>query len=528
MASIVIKGKSVTVDDEFLNLPRDQQDAVVDDIASDMEARGDFDGGQAGSDATMMDRLKEKASAITAETKKPFRDSYIGQGLSGVNEGIANAMSLPATLGNTLLSVGPAVANATLGTDFKNADYLPDPGKPARELMEMSGAIGPESDDAGKKIVRRIGQEVGAALPFGITRPVATLASAVGSGTGAAIAQQVAPDNEYAELGGQLVGGLGAGGIAHKASVASKVAMPSAPTSAEIKEIAQKAYAVASGAEISANATPKLQQALSKVLSDEGLILPNGKLAGSADVKAAMRMVDAFSGHPMSFTQFQRLEEKLQDVVMSKRAGESRIGKLLLNQLDSYFEGLPQSAFSKGVGQDVKAGYFGGKESWAHYKRTSAIEKAIRDAELDKKGFSAGLKDRFRLILKSERKSIGFLPEDLRAMRDFIDGGSLETMMEWLSGFRGLPGAVAGGVTSGPIGAVGIPLAGMGAKAAINSGARSKAATLRAQVAGGRGNTLSIRKAASPEPDVPLAAAIYSNDNEKFRGNTLRRLNALN
>ena len=158
-------------------------------------------------DPKMPAELRQQIDAINAKTREPFRDSFSSEALSGINEGIGNALSLPATLGNAVLSVGPAIVNTLAGTDFKGADYLPDPGKPAMELMKMSGAIKPPRADLGSKVVRRVGQEVGAALPFGMTRPVATIAAAIGSGLGAATAQQVDPDNPWLELAGQFGGG---------------------------------------------------------------------------------------------------------------------------------------------------------------------------------------------------------------------------------------------------------------------------------------------------------------------------------
>ena len=62
MASITINGKTVTVDDEFLNLPRDQQDAVVEDIAADMEARGETSSAKPNG----MDLLREKMPELRA------------------------------------------------------------------------------------------------------------------------------------------------------------------------------------------------------------------------------------------------------------------------------------------------------------------------------------------------------------------------------------------------------------------------------------------------------------------------------
>lgn len=94
-------------------------------------------------------------------------------------------------------------------------------------LLEPFRAGIPEPQTAGERMSRRIGEEVGAsvtgapllaAAPVARANPVAAAlaegASALGSGTGAAIANEVAPDSATAEilaaLAGGVTGGMGA------------------------------------------------------------------------------------------------------------------------------------------------------------------------------------------------------------------------------------------------------------------------------------------------------------------------------
>lgn len=149
---------------------------------------------------------------------------WIGQGLSGVNEGLGNALMLPNIAEVGLRSIGPAIGNA-LGGDFAypQESYLPNVGATYMDLANNLGAIRPETEDAGDQISRRLGQELGASIPFilagggAASNPARQIASelgiAAGSGLGAGVAQQVAPDNAIAEMLGQAVGGLGAAGL---------------------------------------------------------------------------------------------------------------------------------------------------------------------------------------------------------------------------------------------------------------------------------------------------------------------------
>lgn len=165
----------------------------------------------------------EKAAPMQPQAPMTEPD-WIGQGLSGVNEGLGNALMLPNIAEVGLRSIGPAIGNA-LGGDFAypQESYLPNVGATYMDLANNLGAIRPETEDAGDQISRRLGQELGASIPFilagggAASNPARQIASelgiAAGSGLGAGVAQQVAPDNAVAEMLGQVAGGLGAAGL---------------------------------------------------------------------------------------------------------------------------------------------------------------------------------------------------------------------------------------------------------------------------------------------------------------------------
>lgn len=261
---------------------------------------------------------------------------------------------------------------------------------------------------------------------------------------------------------------------------AGKSAIPSA---SEIKTVAQAAYKQAEGSQIAPTATPSIVGALRSVLDKEGLIRPDGKLASTfKQVRTAMKDAEAYDGKPMTFEQFQRLEEALQAVAGSKVKGEARIGEMLLDELDKSFANLADDAFSKGSGAAAKAGYAGGKEGWALYSKLRRIEKAVSDAELAKGGLTEGLRSKFRTILKSERESRGFSKDELLMMRQFVMGGKVEKITEWMTGLRGM---LAGGVGGGVLGAMALPVAGAALKKLGGGNATKTANQLRASIASG-------------------------------------------
>lgn len=301
------------------------------------------------------------------------------------------------------------------------------------------------------------------------------------------------------------------------------------PTAAEIKTVSQAAYGQAKGSQIAPASSTGIVDSLTAVLNKEGLIRPDGKLASTFPaVRTAMKDFAAYKDKPMTFEQFQRLEEGLQTVAASKNKGEARIGEMLLDELDKTFAALPDTAFAKGSGAAAKAGYAGGKEGWALYSKLKRVEKAIADAELNTKGgFAEGLRSEFKTILKSDRKSRGFTDAELKMMRQFVMGGKLDAVTSWLSGLRGL---VAGGLSGGVIGAMAVPMAGAAAKGLSGAGAKKAAVNLRAKIA--QGNTLSTSGAAngntlSPSalpPTLGTRALIEGNAERVAEGAALRNL----
>jgi hypothetical protein len=157
--------------------------------------------------------------------RESFGASYPGQAISGANEGIAELLGAPVDIASQLINLGVGGANAAFGTDIPT---VKDPMLGSGTFKAMMGpAISPPSEDPGKQVVRRVGQEFGAAaIPaLGVAgraaRPLRVLggeaALTAGSGAGAAAAEQIAPDNPWAELLGQVGGALGVSGATRAA-----------------------------------------------------------------------------------------------------------------------------------------------------------------------------------------------------------------------------------------------------------------------------------------------------------------------
>lgn len=178
-----------------------------------------------------------RTARTNGERPETYADSHFAQLMSGINEGIGFLAGAPADIDAGVKNLGIWGLNAAFPPQQTLADQIagiqPRPRfKPIvdpmfgsamlNRLMADIGAIKPETDDPTKQFVRRGGQEIGASIipTMGVmsraARPVAAALKeftlAAGAGIGAAAADQLAPDNPWAELVGQILGTLSAEG----------------------------------------------------------------------------------------------------------------------------------------------------------------------------------------------------------------------------------------------------------------------------------------------------------------------------
>lgn len=157
---------------------------------------------------------------VTEVAPQPEREGLFPQFASGMTEGAANLLSVPNSLEMGLRSIGPAIGNA-MGGDFSypQESVLPDMGQSLRNFAGNTGAMTAPSQDMGGRIVRRVGQEIGAniipmagsasragSVAQALAQGGAELGLTTASGLGAGVANEAFPDNPIADMVGQGLG----------------------------------------------------------------------------------------------------------------------------------------------------------------------------------------------------------------------------------------------------------------------------------------------------------------------------------
>lgn len=301
--------------------------------------------------ATMAGQAKSKGIAVPVGIPSPsnlpgnYRSSALGQGMSGVNEGIANTMGFPVDAATAAINLVPRGLNAAANTNlptienpFLGSDWL-------KQNMQGWGIYG-QSQDPNAQSARRVGQSVGAAaVPVAgvgsTTAAVKSLLAGLGGGVGAASANRVFPGSPIADFAGDLVGSLGTGGaiVAGSRRAAQNQIESAIPTVDQLKEQAGQLYRQAEARGITADPTmtQNLSDNIRQVLQQDGRISPTGRISDVyPKAKEAVQLVDDYAGNTMNPTQLQTVRGVMADGLSSVDPNERRIARNLTETFDGW------------------------------------------------------------------------------------------------------------------------------------------------------------------------------------------------
>lgn len=384
-----------------------------------------------------------------------------------------------AEIGGGLVSVGPGKALQAGGAAIKQGQkFLPrlaQSFKTALPSAGVAGLYGAGATDGGFED-RGIGAAVGTVLGAGIgtSAPYAIAGIQKVANATMRTLQRVPVVGKAAEL-------LNAQ-ARYQGSL--EKAIKQAPAAQAIKRQSSAIFD-----EISASDSVLTPQAIRDLTVRVGKTMQGAHMKPRFD-KGAQSILDELtdlSQGPAHISELHTVREQAQALMSN---GES-VGRddfflqTVVRQIDGFFGKLKPSDLVGKSGNEKGNEVLRGISLWGRYKRTQTLERVIEKAGRAKGGFATGLRSQFVKILDSKAKSRGFHAEDLAAMQKFVDGGQLNSALEKLGSARGVMGAAAGGVATGPVGLVGLPVAGAMAKGALNQSARTTANALRAQIASG-------------------------------------------
>ena len=418
---------------------------------------------------------------------------------SAVNRGTINLIDMlgPDFINNALSVAGIKARVPTLGeqkiVQEATTGQFMEPGL-AKEAVRTGGEFVAPVGAAGSVIRGAAAQVPKLVAPTVAQRVVQTAAtpaipelgagalagagSEVGAETGGAIGEAVGGEEgrKTGEQIGRLTGGVlvpvGATlaketGKTLVSQSAKKLLSESAPTIEGLKKAARSVYndLENSGVSINSNSVRKLAGSLSQVAKQKGF---HGKIHPKVGVALNEFKTAAESGTDLKLSEIDNLRRIMGSAAKSLEPDEARIGVLLSNRVDDWLDNLNKANFSKAFNKDVGAKYKDARQLWRRVKKSEQLAEAFDKAQLQASGFENGIRTQFRSILNSKKNRKGFTPDELKAMKEVVQGTSLQNMAKLLGRFgfgegqasnmlMGYAGIAGGAAVGGPVGAVVVP-----------------------------------------------------------------------
>lgn len=433
---------------------------------------------------------------------KPRKTNLIEQGMSGVNEGVAQFLGAPVDAVTGALNLGVTGVNALAGTQIPKIENPVGGSGTMRALLDPTiSDVDPQS--SAQRIVRRVGQEVGFGVPASLTLAgtptaignmvraslpgymIGNTAGDVGAGIAGQIAEDIAPNSATAQIAATLLGGTGSAMLADRLMTRT----PKAPTRADVEARTNDLYGQVqnSGANLTPTAQADFESRLRQRFAAEG-----GDPLAYPKANAQLNVVG--DNPRQSIYGIEQARRRIRDKV-ARSPDEAAIGGDLMAEIDDYLKSLtPAQVASNSVDpQDVVGTLTKARQSAhqgiKHDEVADAIARAeSRTATTGTAGNSLNAQSQEirrlydkEVSLRKPQSSGGYTPDEIEAMRRIVFPGGTERMMQRigrfspttgnlqasLATFGGGGGLVGAAMTGNPMPALAaIPsLAGMGAQA---------------------------------------------------------------
>lgn len=423
----------------------------------------------------------------TQQPAPGFQESFAGQGISGVNEGMASALGLPVDLATAGMNLIPQGVNAVANT---NIPQIENPVLGSQWFKDQMGdwAIYDQTNDPSKQFVRRVGESVGAGvIPAGasssLSKALGVMIGSAGGGIGGATAQQIAPGNPYAEFAGEVAGGAIAGGTLMNIgrNRAQRQIEANIPTVDQLKDQAGNMYRQAEQRGVTADPTmtTQLRDNMAMTLRREGQLGPNGKItdADSATTKA-FNLIEQYAGQPMTPAEMNTVRTVISDGRKSMDPSDQRLAGVLLDEFDMWSQPLAPE-FAKA--RDISSRYLQAQDleearelagANASQFTGSGFENALRTQyrQLDRNTVRG--KDRFKPEVTEAIQNVSRgtpLSNAARALGRFAPTGPVSTMGSVFApaGIGAMVGGPTGAVVGGTLGTTGMIGRGVATKMGI-------------------------------------------------------------
>jgi hypothetical protein len=492
MPIIVVEGKEVEVDEGFMRLTPEQQNATVDEIASSINSSGTQSG--------LQDYEKMSAS-----------ENFVGQGmLMGFGDELTAAIGTPGRMVKQYMNDQPISMSKAYeeGHDFEQERI--------RQYKEESPIASTASEIGGSMF--GAGNLMKGGVSLLAKNPTVLKAAAEGGIYGGIYGAGTADRGERTEgaargaATGIAIGTVaqGAGNMIAKKIAANKAAKASIPVDALREQT---------------NAFYKQSEALGLKVSQKSMKHLAGNLkiaAGKTNDKLRPRIsgivddLDDLASGPMSLEDLDEFRQIVGDEYRRATKSEKRILQRMKGMIDSFSDNLS----AKDVTGDLKAIQFlkQGRELHTRTRKVEILEDLMdladvkAQGQLTQSGQANALRQKFsQLYTQIQKKKINtFSPEEVEIIREMASGNFTPKSVAWLKRLapKGPVSIAAGqfiGSFFGPAGQIGVPLLGHASAEIADNAAQMSAQKLRDAIASGASQSSPVASTL-PRRIIPPAA----------------------
>lgn len=425
---------------------------------------------------SMTEKIGRGLSSVARGAAVPLTGAAAGGALAGPAGAVAGSLALPAA---ELITKG---LNAVLPDKYD----IPSPTAQVEKGLTRLGFPQPETQteralQVGGSALGGVGGQVGA-----LGQLAQTAASPVARGVAQTLSQQparqvaaalpVGATSQYVaeETGSPLVGmatGIAAG---IPFAMGAKGTLQ-APTVQELKGQAGQQYKFAEdvGALFKQKPYNQFASNLEKTLTKEGLdkTLQPRVFAALERIKDSQNYAYFQKEKGVSLENMEILRRIGQAAGSSADASERRLASILVDNLDDFVEKAQPSQLIKGSSEAVSA-LTDARALWKRAKKTEIIDDLVSSAELraeanfSQSGMENALRRKLVNLADNPRALRTFNKEEQNAIKVAAKGGPVQNVLRFI-GKLAPTGIVSGGgsvglgyLAGGPIGAIGLPLAG--------------------------------------------------------------------
>lgn len=499
MATLNIGGKRVKVDDAFLSLPPDQQQATVDEIAAQI--------GAAPQEQPRQPIMQLKGGPGPINPNKSPLPGPLGQFQdfsnavqSGFNQGLTFGFGDEIFAGATapFRAIGPAMEGK--GYDIGKA-Y--DEGlSQTREIDANQAALNPVAATVGEIGGAVLNPASRLALGSKAASLLPRMAGGAVSGAGIGGVYGFGKGEEMDDrLSGAALGAATGGVIGGAAPMVSGVIGNMLTKGAQRKATTAAIKGAPSAADLKAASSAMFQQVdqsgvtidpnkFGQFVADQVRWAKSKRIHPQLDQKAAgayETLIQALddvqkSGGALTMSDMHTLRQIAQKAAVSAEGRDAMFAGRIVDGLDDFITKpgvavLPANRLGQGTnaaGNELMKAI----STWGRARRVGMIEEAITKAQTYQSGFENGLRLQFQALLRNPKTRKLFSAAELQAIEEVANGTALSNVTRLLGKFGFGPNNMLGGTIGASIGfgAGGVP--GMLASGAIGAGARKVSAAM--------------------------------------------------